>query len=50
MKNFKVKLVFIGLAGKYETLLVIRAKNKDSAEIKALKHVGNRDLDSITVL
>jgi len=50
MKTFNVKMIFIGLCGKYESIVQIRAKNRASAERKAYAYVGNRDLDSLVVL
>jgi hypothetical protein len=43
MKTFTVKIEFIGLAGKYVSEVVVKAKNAKSAEKKASLTIGNRD-------
>lgn len=43
MKTFKVKIEFIGIAGKYISEVTVRAKNAKSAEKKASLTIGNRD-------
>ena len=43
MKNYKVKIEFVGLTGKYNSEVEVLAKNEKSAEKKASKSIGNRD-------
>lgn len=43
MKNYTVKIEFLGLTGKYYSYVDVRAKTPKSAEKKASKTIGNRD-------
>lgn len=43
MKNFTVKIRFVGLAGEYLTSVDVRARDAKSATKKAEKTIGNRE-------
>lgn len=49
MKNWKVKIEFVGLAGKYVTETVIKAKTEQSAMKKAYALIGDRSYNSIQI-
>lgn len=49
MKNWKVKIEFVGLMGVYVTETVIKAKTEKSATRKAYAIIGDRSYNSIEI-
>lgn len=49
MKWWIVKLEFVGLTGKYQSSVDVRARDAASAEKKASRVIGNRDGRVISV-
>lgn len=49
MKSYRVLIEYMGLTGSYSSEIVVKANSAASAEKKALKRAGNRDVLSVRV-